>query len=133
IIALYISGIISLSRQLVDDTNLILLINIFTDNHKWNIVEYLAKRILGYGENKYALRTLADCYAHENEDVKVYDIWERLIRVDYEEADIVRQLAERKEAEGEIEETVDFYKKALHRYVNKKLFAQAKEVWHKLI
>ncbi len=133
IIALYISGIISLSRQLVDDTNLIMLINIFTDNHKWNLVEYLAKRILEYGENKYALRTLADCYAHENEDGKVYEIWERLIRVDYEEADIVRQLAERKESEGSIEEAIDFYKKALHRYVNKKLFAQAKDVWHKLI
>jgi transcription elongation factor GreA-like protein len=38
IIALYLSGIISLSRQLVDDSNLIVLINIFMDNHKWNIV-----------------------------------------------------------------------------------------------
>lgn len=133
IIALYISGIISLSKQLIDDSNLIMLINIFSDNHKWNIVEYLSKRMLQFGENKYALRTLAECYANENEPDKVFEVWERLIKVDYEEADIVRQLAERKEKEGKIDEAVDFYKKAIHRYVNKKLYNNVKEIWHKLI
>lgn len=54
IIGLYISGIISLSRHLVDDTNLILLTEIFSDNHKWNIVEYLCNKILEFGENKYS-------------------------------------------------------------------------------
>ena len=38
IIALYISGIISLSKHVIDDSNLIVLINIFSDNHKWNVV-----------------------------------------------------------------------------------------------
>ena len=50
IIALYISGVISLSKQLVDDANLIILINIFSDNRKWQIVEYLCQRILEFGE-----------------------------------------------------------------------------------
>ena len=58
IIALYISGIISLKRRLIDDSNLIMLIKIFSDNHKWNIVEFLCNRILQFGENKFALRTL---------------------------------------------------------------------------
>jgi transcription elongation factor GreA len=132
IIALYISGIISLSRQLVDDTNLIMLINIFTDNHKWNVVEYLCNRILAFGENKYALRTLAECYNNENKDDDMYAVWERLIRVDYEEADIVRHLAERKEEQGSIEEAVDYYKKAIHRYINKKLYSHVKDIWNKL-
>ena len=74
IIALYLSGIISLSQQLVDDSHLIMLINIFSDNHKWNIVEYLCSRILEYGENKTALRTLSECYNNENETDKMYDI-----------------------------------------------------------
>ena len=38
IIALYISGVIALSQQIVNDSHLIMLINIFSDNHKWNIV-----------------------------------------------------------------------------------------------
>jgi transcription elongation factor GreA len=133
IIALYISGVLSLSRQQIDDTNLITLIRIFTDNHKWNIVEFLCERILGFGENKFALRTLAESYENENEEDKKYEIWERLIKVDYEEADIVRTLAERKESEKDTVAAVDYYKKAIHRYTSKKLFAQVKEIWHKLI
>ncbi len=133
IIALYISGILQISRQAVNDTNLVALINIFVDNHKWNIVAYLANRILDFGENKAALRTLADCYNNENQLDKMYEIWERLIRVDFDEADIVRRLAERKEEQSEIEDAVEYYKKALHRYINKKSFNNLREVWHKLI
>lgn len=133
IIALYISGVLALSRQQIDDSHLITLITIFTDNHKWNIVEFLCERILQFGENKFALRTLAESFENENEDDKKYDIWERLIKVDYEEADIVRLLAERKESTGDHDAAIDYYKKAIHRYTSKKLFAQVKEIWHKLI
>ena len=100
IIALYLAGVLALSRELVDDTNLIMLISIFMDNHKWNIVEYLAERILEYGENKYALRTLGECYENRDEEPKKLEIWDRLIRVDYEEADIVKILGEKREAGG---------------------------------
>ena len=133
IIALYISGLLDLARQSVDDANLILLTKIFTDNHKWNIVEYLANRILEFGENRFALRILADVYNNENQTEKLHDVWERLIRVDYEEADIVRHLAEIREENDDIEQAVAYYKKALHRYITKKSFASVKEVWHKLV
>ncbi len=133
IIALYISGVIALSRQVIDDSSLIKIISIFSDNHKWNIVEFLCLRILSYGENKFALRTLSECYDHENEKDKKYEIWKRLIKVDYEEADIVRYLAEREEEEGNLEAAVEFYKRAIHRYINKKHFANVKEVWQKLV
>jgi len=133
IIALYISGILALSRQMLDDSNLLTLISIFQDNHKWNVVEFLCNRMLEFGENKYALRILADCYESENESDKKYDIWERLVKVDYEEADIVRLLAERKEAAGDKEAALMYYKRAIHRYLNKKLFANVKDIWNKLI
>jgi transcription elongation factor GreA len=133
IIALYIAGILALSRQQIDDSNLVKLISIFSDNHKWKVVEYLCNRILIFGENKYALRTLSECYDHENEEDKKYLVWERLIKVDYEEADIVRHLAERKEEEADTEAAVDFYKKAIHRYINKRLFNQVKDIWQKLV
>jgi len=133
IIALYLSGVISLSKQLVDDSNLIILTNIFTDNHKWNIVEYLCSRVLEFGENKFALRTLAECYENENEEEKKYNVWERLIRVDYEEADIVRFLAEKEEKDSNLEKAIEYYKKAMHRYINKKMFANVKGIWEKLI
>jgi len=133
VIALYLSGIISIRRQVINDGNLIKIINIFSDNHKWNIVEFLCNRILSFGENVFALRTLADCYEYENEKDKKYEIWKRLIKVDYEEADIVRHLAEKEENESNIELAVEYYKRAIHRYINKKSFSNVKEVWHKLV
>jgi transcription elongation factor GreA len=133
IIALYLSGIIALNQQMIDDSKLIQVISIFTDNHKWKIVEYIAERILSFGENKFALRTLLECYDNENEEEKKYDIWERLIRVDFEEADIVKELAERKEREGAHEDAVEYYKKAIHRYIGKRLFTSIREIWQKLI
>ena len=133
IIALYISGVISLGKQLVDDANLIILINIFSDNRKWQIVEYLCQRILEFGENKEALRTLADCYENSNEEEKKLAIWERLIKVDYEEAEFVKNLAEKSEEADDIEKAVDYYKKALHRFVNKKMFSNVREIWAKLL
>ncbi|MFP4268087.1 MAG: transcription elongation factor GreA [Spirochaetaceae bacterium] len=133
IIALYLSGIIALNQQLIDDSRLIQVISIFTDNHKWKIVEYIAKRILEFGENRFALRTLAECYDNENEEEKKYEVWERLIKVDFEEADMVKQLAERKERLGEHEDAVEYYKKAIHRYIGKRLFTHIREIWNKLI
>ncbi len=133
IIALYLSGIIALSRELVDDSNLVMLISIFADNHKWNIVEYLSERILEYGENKFALRTLGECYANKNEDALKLEVWDRLVRVDYEEADIVRILGEKREEAADAVGAIDYYKKAIHRYVNKKQFNSVKEMWDKLV
>jgi transcription elongation factor GreA-like protein len=133
IIALYISGVLALSRELVDDTNLIMLISIFMDNHKWNVVEYLAERILAYGENKYALRTLGECFENRDEEEKKLEVWDRLIRVDYEESDIVKILGEKREQAGDLTAAVDYYKKAIHRFINKKQFASVKELWDKLI
>ncbi len=133
IIALYISGIISLHKQQIDDSHLVELINIFSGNHKWNIVEFLCERILKFGENKMALRVLAESYANEDRQSDVYEIWDRLIKIDYDEADIVKKLAEKEEAEGRNEEAVVYYKKAIHRFINKGLFTNVKDIWAKLI
>jgi len=132
IIALYLSGISALSRQLIDDSALISLINIFIDNHKTPIVEHLCNRILDFGESKFALRTLADCHKESNNPA-VYEIWERLVKIDYEEADITKQLAEKYEREGDAEAAVDYYKKALYRYINRKQGNSVKEIWTHLV
>ena len=133
IIALYMGGMISLSQQIIDDSEMVNLVTIFVDNHKWGIVRYLCERMLDYGESKFALRTLADCCKNENDDEAVYRVWERLVRVDYEEADLAKYLAERFEKLGDIENAVDYYKKALHRYISKQLFSNVKEIWDKLL
>jgi transcription elongation factor GreA len=133
IIALYLSGVLALSRELVDDSNLVMLISIFMDNHKWNIVEFLSGRILEFGENKFALRTLAECYENRDEEERKLEVWDRLVRVDYEEADIARALGEKREEAGDAAAAVDYYKRAIHRYVNKRQFNSVKELWDRLV
>ena len=131
--ALYVSGIIKLERQTMLDDNMTTLIDIFIDHHKWSIVEHLCRRLLEFGENKYALRTLADCYNNNNDQNRLLEVWERLIKVDFDEADIVRRLAEIREQGGDMAGAVEYYKKALYRYVNSRDFNSIRETWNRLI
>ena len=118
IIALYILSIISLINKSVDDSNQITLIKIFKDNHKWQIVEHLCLKMLEYGDAqaKFALTTLAEYYK-ENNDERVYEVWERILKIDYEEADIAKMLADKYEKDGDLENAVAYYKKAMYRYI----------------
>lgn len=133
IVALYVSGVISLSKQQVDDTHLLNLIGIFADNHKWAAVEYLCRRILDFGENKEALRTLAETLEHLNKSDDMHEVWERIIKVDYSETDMVRKLAEKREENGDIDDAILYYRKAIHRFVNKNQFSQVRDIWQKLV
>lgn len=133
IIAVYFSGMVTLAEQRIDDIAIVNLVTIFVDNHKWNIVQYLCEKTLEYGESKFALRTLADCYKNDNKDAELYKTWERLVRIDNEEADIAKLLAERAERDGDMDSAVDYFKKALNRYINKQLFANVRELWQKLL
>ncbi|MCL2094263.1 MAG: transcription elongation factor GreA [Treponema sp.] len=133
IIGLYLSGMISLSQQIIDDSAMVSLATIFVDNHKWGIVKFLCERMLDYGESKFALRTLADCYRNENDEESIYGVWERLVKVDYEETDLVKALGDHFEKQGDLDNAVDYFKKALHRYIAKQQFNNVKEIWDKLL
>jgi transcription elongation factor GreA len=133
IIALYISGIIGLQKGELDNSPLTNLVDIFQKNHKENVVVYLCQTILSDAPaNKFALRTLADCYRAENNE-KIWDLYEQIVKLDYEEADIAKLLAERYEKQGDEETAIDYYKKALLRYVSAKNMNSVKEIWSKLV
>jgi len=133
IIALYLSGMLALKQKTLDNSALVTLITIFQDNHKTAVVKYLCETILSEDEsNKFALRTLAECYRAEDDD-RMWDVYENIVRLDYEEAEIVKLLAEHAEENNDIQSAIDFYKKALLRYVNKGSATQVKEIWSKLV
>jgi len=133
IIALYVSGMVALSHQIIDDAAMISLVTIFADNHKWAIVKYLCGRILDYGESKFALRTQIECCKNENDEEGVYAYKERLAKADHEDADTARLLAEHFEKQGRGDASIEYYRRALHRYINKGVFANVKEIWEKLL
>ena len=64
IIAMYVSGSIQLERRGSEDYLLLLnLIEMFAENKKWNLVDFLSQKILRKTENKHALRLLANSFA----------------------------------------------------------------------
>ena len=133
IIALYICGILDLQNGSLDNSALVNLVDIFQKNHKENIVNYLCESILADDEhNKFALRTLADSYLAENNEA-VWELYEKIVKIDFEEADLAKVLAEHFEAIGDVESTVSYYKKAILRFINANNYNACKEIWSKLV
>jgi transcription elongation factor GreA len=133
IVALYIASMLQIEEGNIDDNSIYNLLKIFSDNLKWNIVEYLCKKVLVYVEDKIVLRTLIDSYKNLNKKDELPELWERLIKVDYEEAELVVKLANIREQKNEIDEAINYYKKALNRFIITKNFIQVEELWKKLL
>ena len=133
IIALYLSGILSLHNGALDNTSLETFVDIFQKNHKEAVVKYLCENILDDDpNNKFALRTLAACYDAEN-NPKVWDLYTTLVRIDFSEANLAKILAEHYEEAGDKENAIEYYKKAILRYVNSENYTSSKEIWTKLV
>ncbi len=134
IIATYISGSIQLERRGADDYLLLLnLIEVFMENKKWNIVEFLSEKILSRSENKHALRLLADSYEQMGKTDQKFALWERLVKVDYEEVEIVRELAAYAQQKGNKEKAISFLKKAIHRLIKRKDISSVRSLFGTLL
>jgi transcription elongation factor GreA len=133
IIALYLSGMLALKQGTLDNSALVTLVDIFDKNHKEAVVVYLCETILAEDPaNKFALRTLASSYHAAGSD-KVWDVYEKIVKLDFEEADVAKLLAEHYETLNDSENAIDYYRKALLRFVNNKNITAIKEIWTKLI
>ncbi len=133
ITALYMSGIIAIERHSLDDANLLQLVEVFEENKKWNIVEFLCQKILSHNESRYALRALSECYQATGRESLTFEVWERLVKVDYDEIQLVTALAEHYAATGDMARSGFFYKKAMLRYINSDNFNAVQSLWTKFL
>lgn len=136
IIALYISGMLGLKIGTLDNSALISLVDIFQKNHKETLIEYLCSNILSDDpNNKFALRTIAECYKEDNNEEKLWETYEKIVKLDFEEAELAKVLGKHYEDLGDKEKEVEYYKKALLRFIvqpniNINIL---KEIWTKLL
>ncbi|MCR5606554.1 MAG: transcription elongation factor GreA, partial [Treponema sp.] len=136
IIALYISGMLGLKIGTLDNSALISLVDIFQKNHKETLIEYLCLNILSDDpNNKFALRTIAECYKEDSNEEKLWETYEKIVKLDFEEAELAKVLGKHYEDLGDKEKEVEYYKKALLRFIvqpniNINIL---KEIWTKLI
>lgn len=133
IIALYIIGMISLKRDAFDLSALYKVINQFREYKKYGIVEFLAERILEQGDDKFVLDTLKDVYELTDNTEELHKIWERIVKIDYENGEIPRKLAKLKLEQDNEEEAIYYYKTALKRYARKHHIKIITELWETLM
>lgn len=131
--ALYMAGMISLEQGNLNDTSLEVLADILIKNHKEQIISSICSAILEERPtNKFALRTLAEIQKAENNE-NYWDLYKTLVKVDFDDYETVRILAEHEEAAGNTKDAVEYYKKALLRSVKAKNYTVVKEVWKILL
>ena len=119
--ALYSIGFLNLKIENYSDMNLDKLLGIFKNAKKWNIVEYIAQKILDeYYESDYALRYLANYYQISNREAEAVEIWERLIKFDTSNPELPEKIAHIKETAGDTVSAVHYYKIAFERNLIRK-------------
>ncbi|WGK70246.1 transcription elongation factor GreA [Candidatus Haliotispira prima] len=133
VIALYLCGIMALHRQQIDDAYVLSVIDLFYKHKRWGLCWHLCQRALNFGENAVVLRILAECCEQQNQEEELYNIWTRLVKVDYQEANIVMTLARHREEQGDAALALDFYHKAINRYINNRKVKPITEAWEALI
>ncbi|EEF82114.1 transcription elongation factor GreA [Borreliella valaisiana] len=132
IAGLYISGMLIYSRRPLNDMNLLAVIDLFSQNLKWTLVEHICNEMLFISENKHALYTLAKIYAQNNENDKLPSIWTRIVEADINDTVFVRQLATYYET-VDLQKSIFYFRKAIYRFIDKKQMSGIREVWAKLI
>lgn len=119
--ALYSIGFLNLKLENYSDMNLDKLLGIFKNAKKWNIVEYIAQKILDeYYESDYALRYLANYYQISNREAEAVEIWERLVKFDTSNPELPEKIAHIKETAGDTSSAVHYYKIAFERNLVRK-------------
>ncbi|QFP42166.1 transcription elongation factor GreA [Borrelia miyamotoi] len=132
IAGLYISGMLIYNRRPLNDMSLLTVLDLFSQNLRWSLVEHICHKMLLTSENKHALYTLAKIYSQNNENEKLPDIWIRIVEADVDDTVFVRQLAMHYE-NIDLQKSIYFFRKAIYRFIDKKQMSGIREIWSKLI
>jgi transcription elongation factor GreA-like protein len=130
--AMYIIGRMELEQDKSEGGQLQKLIELFSKSKRYSLVEYLANEILTYGENVAALEALVTSYQFSNNNDKLISIWERLVKVNRDDAGLAYKLGTVKEQHHMQDEAVRYYKTALLRFLKKGKKKRIDELWRKL-
>ncbi len=133
IVGLYLIGILSLEESSIDDAHIPKLIQLFLDNKKYKITEFLAEKALSYRETKFALHTLETIYNERGNAEELFSIKKRLVLIDSKDANNARFLGEFYEKEGDKDLAMFYYRLAIERYLRARSVKMVEELWGKMI
>ena len=120
-------------RHPMDDRHIFTVLEQYYEESKWNEVIYIGNKILSFNESSYALRVLAECYALNNMEEKKIQTWERLVKVDFDETDVLYKLADYYDKKGETSLALSYYRSIIRRHIKSHDLSALKNVWEKVM
>ena len=120
-------------RHPMDDRHIFHLLEQYYIDSRWPEVMFLGNKILTFTESQYALKVLAECYTKNNMQDKKIETWERLIKVDFEETDVLYKLIDYFEKKGDVDATINYCRILLRRHLKKQDINSIINVWDKIL
>ena len=120
-------------RHPMDDRHIFHLLEQYYMASKWPEVMFLGNKILSFTESQYALKVLAECYSRNNMQDKKIETWERLIKVDFEETDVLYKLIDHFEKKGDVDATINYCRILLRRHLKKHDINSIILIWDKIV
>ena len=105
----------------------------FYEAGNWDVVKYLGDLILSHSESSKALRVLADVAEHQGDEDKKWEYYERFVKADSSDKDIIITLADHYEEIGDRKAAMNYYQRALLRLQKSDDADRIKDVFGRLL
>jgi transcription elongation factor GreA len=133
ITARYLLGIIAYQNNVIDEKIYLKnLIDLFVNNHRWAVAEHISQKILEYGENRFALKTLATALERLSRQREAIPVWEELLKIDRFDSEVAKKLSYAI-LEDDPEKSTYYMKLSLEAFIKNREFDELAGMWVKLI
>ena len=133
ITAIYLIGLMGYHKDSIEHSMLLKkLLEIFTSNSKWAVVERIAEKMLEYGENSHALRALATSLEKLGRNRDAIPVLENLLRIDRFDAEVARKLAYA-HLEDDQEKGIYYMKLAIEGFIKNREYDEVNTLWNRLV
>ncbi len=105
----------------------------FYEARNWDVVEYIGNIILSVSESPKALRVLGDVADQKGEEEKKWDYYERLVRTDSQNHDIIVIVADHFDELGDKKAAMNCYQRALQRLRKSEEYPELRRIFTKLL
>ena len=105
----------------------------FYEARNWDVVKYIGGVILSVSESSKALRVLGDVAGQQGDEELKWNYYERLVRTDSQDHDIIVVVADHYESIGDKKNAMNCYQRALNRLMKSGDYADLKKIFSKLL
>lgn len=133
ITARYLLGINAYETNMIEEKgNLKALADLFVSNHKWAVVEHISQKILEYGENRSALKTLSIALERLSRQREAIPVWEELLKIDRFDSEVAKKLSFAL-MEEDPQKGIYYMKLSLEAFIRNNEFDEVSAMWSKII